>query len=116
MPTNTPVIPPPKPSLNLNLGRVREVAAHELIDELNRVVDHHNRMAVDFLRCLIWLSQQLAISQEKAGQSDILLEENNRLLYLAQQTQMLQAENEHLWYVIADLEAELRQFEGADGG
>src|SRR5688500_10662122 len=107
MATNTPVIPLPKPRsgpISLNSGRVREIAAHELVAELNRLVDYHNGLAVDFLRCLVWLSQQLAVSREKTVQFDTLLEENNRLLYLAQRAQMLQAENEHLWHVIASLE------------
>lgn len=87
------------------------VTPEELVDELNRVVDRHNAMAADFLRCLAWLSRQLAIRRKKVEQFDELLEESNRLLSLAQRAQALQEENEHLWHVIAELDVRLRQYE-----
>lgn len=96
-------------SIDLNPGRIREITAGDCVAELNRVVDRHNAMALDFLRCLVWLNRQLAIYRRKAAQFDGLLDENNRLLELAQRAQMLQDENDHLWRVIADLDGELRR-------
>ena len=89
--------------------RVRQIAAQELVTELNHVVDRHNAMTADFLHCLLWLSRQWAISRRKAAQFDALLDENNRLLELAQRAAMLQDENDHLWRVVADLDAELKE-------
>jgi hypothetical protein len=71
-------------------------------------------MAADFLRCLALLGWRLAIALKKADQFDALLEENNRLLALAQRAQALQNENEHLWHVIADLDTALRSRETND--
>jgi hypothetical protein len=102
--------------LSLTPPRVREITASELVDELNRVVDLHNAMAADFLRCLLWLSLHLALSRRKAAQFEALLEENNRLLYLAQQAQAWRDENDHLWSLIADLNAELNQRGRHDAG
>ena len=92
----------------------KQITSEACFDELNRVVDRHNAMAVDFLRCLLWLTSQLAINRCKAMQFDALVDENNRLLELAQQAQMLQDENNHLWRVIADLDAELRRSDADD--
>ena len=98
----------------ITTGRVREITADEMVDELNLLVDKHNRTVVEFLRCQVWLTRQWAISRRKAAQFDALLAENNRLLELAQRSQMLQDENDHLWRVIADLDATLKQRAAAD--
>jgi predicted TPR repeat methyltransferase len=87
------------------------IAPEALIDELNEVVDRHNTMAADFLRCLSLSARQLALWHKKAEQFDALLEESNRLLHLAQNAQAWRDENEHLWQVLAALDAELRHYE-----
>jgi ABC-type transporter Mla subunit MlaD len=87
------------------------VAPEEILAELNRVVEQHNAMAADFLRCLAWLSRQLAIGRKKVEQFDTLLEESNRLLSLAQRARALQEENDHLWRVIAELDNCLRKYQ-----
>ena len=89
----------------------RYIAPEALIDELNEVVERHNRMVADFLRCLSLSARQLALWRKKAEQFDALLEESNRLLALAQNAQAWRDENEHLWQVIAALDAELRHYE-----
>jgi ABC-type transporter Mla subunit MlaD len=87
------------------------VTPEKLLHELNSVVDQHNAMAADFLRCLSLLSRQLAVNRKKTEQFDDLVEENNRLLPLAQRAQAWREENEHLWHVIADLDKQLQRYE-----
>ncbi len=95
--------------MTIKTERVREISADQVVDELNRLVDRHNDMVADCLRCLALLSRHLAVARRKAAQFDALLEESNRLLHLAQRAQALEEENDHLWHVIADLDAELRE-------
>ena len=89
-----------------------EVSRDEIL-AANRIgeVNYRIETVEACLRLMMTTLLICGVRSQKVQDYEKLLEENNRLLALAQRAEAYQKENEHLYQVLTDLDRELKEYE-----